>query len=282
MESPSGRESAWSACSSRTSRWRRARRWPWPAFARTPLAPGGCTARSCPSSGKPRPPAGSAGISSGCRSASVAPLELVSQLGRQALDDQRAGFFVVFDLRAQQVRFKADGQPFSAPGEAAELVQGALIRRNLRGQAVILVADVIVEGFRAFFVDQLREFFQAHRLAEFGLAAGVINQGFGFLAGGLFRQVFAFDEVTEGFEQGAGFAGAVDAFLAADEVAEILRNLFAVLAFDKRNVLLGLLVVLPLGNVDPRRQVQLAQIKVAGRGDVQRFGHGNAFAVEIG
>ena len=37
----------------------------------------------------------------------------------------------------------------------------------------------------------------------------------------------------------------------------------AVLALDKGDVLLGLLVVLPLGHVDPRREVQLAKVEVA-------------------
>nr|GFD21632.1 hypothetical protein [Tanacetum cinerariifolium] len=68
-------------------------------------------------------------------------------------------------------------------------------------------------------------------------------------------------------------------FLATDEVAEVFRDLLAVLAFDERDVLLGRLVVLPLGDIDPRREVQLAQIQMPGRRDVQRFVDRNAFAV---
>jgi hypothetical protein len=36
-------------------------------------------------------------------------LELISQLRWQPLDDQGAFFFIVFNLVAQQMRFKADG-----------------------------------------------------------------------------------------------------------------------------------------------------------------------------
>ncbi|MCY1178648.1 hypothetical protein D9M73_190090 [compost metagenome] len=134
--------------------------------------------------------------------------------------------------------FKADRQALGAPGEAAELVEGAFIGRDFRRQAVVLVADVLVEGPRAVFVDQPRKLLKGHRLAGLGLAGGVVDQGLGFLASGFFGQVLAFDEIAEGFEQGAGFAGAVDALLAADEVAEIFRDLLAVLAFDERDVLL--------------------------------------------
>lgn len=134
---------------------------------------------------------------------------------------------------------------------------------DLRRQTVVLVADVIVERLGAVLVDQLRELFQAHGFAELGLAAGVVHQGLGLFPGGVFRQVFAFDEVAERLEQGTGLARAVDAFLAADEVAEVLRDFLAVLALDERDVLFRLLVVLPLGDVDPRGQVQLAQVQVA-------------------
>ena len=177
------------------------------------------------------------------------------------------------------MRFEADRQAFGAAGEAAELIEGALVCRNLWREAVVLVANVIVEGLRAFFVDQLRQLLKAHRFAELGLAAGVVDQSLGFLAGRVFRQVFALDKVAEGFEQGAGLAGAVDAFLAADEVAEIFRDLLAILALDERNVLFGLLVVLPLGNVDPRCQMQLAKVEMARRRHVELVGHRHAFAV---
>ena len=73
---------------------------------------------------------------------------------RQAFDHQRAGFFVELYLGAQQVRFEADRQAFGAACEAAELVEGALVRWNLRGQAVILVADEVGERFRLVVVDK--------------------------------------------------------------------------------------------------------------------------------
>ena len=62
-------------------------------------------------------------------------------------------------------------------------------------------------------------------------------------------------------------------------IVDFLYFDLAVLAFDKRDVLLGLLVVLPFGHVDARRQVQLAEVQVARRGHVQLVGHRHAFAV---
>ena len=49
---------------------------------------------------------------------------------------------------------EADGHTFSSTGESPELVQGALIGWDLSRQAVVLVADEVIEGFRSVFVDQ--------------------------------------------------------------------------------------------------------------------------------
>src|SRR3990167_9081445 len=209
----------------------------------------------------------------------LAALELIGQLRRQIANHQGVAAFVIFDLRTQQVRLETDREAFGTAGKALELAEGAFVRRDLRRQAVVLVADMVVEGLGPLFVDQPREFGQGHGLAQLGLAAGITDQGLGLLSGLFFWQVFAFDEVAEGLEQGAGLARAVDAFLAADKVAEVFRDLLAVLALDKGDVLLGVGIVLPLGNIDPRRQMQLAQVQVLGRGHVQRFVHRHAFAV---
>ena len=64
---------------------------------------------------------------------------------------------------------KADRKPLSASSESSELVQRALIRLNLRRQAVVLISDEVIEGFRAVFVDQLRQFVEGDWFAEFGL-----------------------------------------------------------------------------------------------------------------
>ncbi len=73
--------------------------------------------------------------------------------------------------------------------------------------------------------------------------------------------VLAFHEIAEGFQQGARLARRIHPFLAADEVAEIVGDLLPALALDERDVLLRLLVVAPFGNVDPRGQVQLAEVQ---------------------
>src|SRR5690606_29509587 len=155
-----------------------------------------------------------------------------------------------------------DRQPLSATGEAAKLVERALVRRKFRGHAVILVADVIVEGLGPLFVDQPGKLFQRNRLADLRLAAGVAHQRAGFLPRLFLGQILVLDEVTESLEQRARLARSIDSFLSTDEITEVLRNLLAVLALDKRDVLLGLLVVLPLGNIDPRGQVQLAKVQM--------------------
>src|SRR5690606_226132 len=209
----------------------------------------------------------------------LAALQLVDQLGWQLTDDQHVAGFVIFDLRTQQVRRETDRQPLGAAGEATKLVERALVGRKFRGHAVILVADVTVEGLGPFFVDQPRKFSQRHRFTNLRLAAGIAHQRAGFLPGLFLGQVFVLDEIAEGLEQRTGLARTVDPFLATDEVAEILRDLLAVLALDERDVLFGLLVVLPLGDIDPRGQVQLAEIQVPRGRYVQRLGNGDALAV---
>ena len=177
------------------------------------------------------------------------------------------------------MRLEADRQAFGAAGESAELVEGALVRRDFRRQAVVLVTDVVVERPRLLVVHQFRERVEGHRLADARLGGGVVDQRLGLLAGLLLGHVLAFHEIAEGLEQGARFARRIDPFLAADEVAEIVGDLLPALALDERDVLLRLLVVAPFGNVDPRGQVQLAEVQVARRGDLQRLVHRHAFAV---
>ena len=55
------------------------------------------------------------------------------------------------------------------------------------------------------------------------------HQGAGLLGGRFLRQVLALDEVAEGLEEGTSFTGAINAFLAADKVAEVVGELSAVL-----------------------------------------------------
>src|SRR5690606_17292819 len=180
----------------------------------------------------------------------LAALQLVDQLGRQLADDQHVTGFVIFDFRTQQVRLETDRQPLGAAGEATKLVERALVGLNFRGHAVLLVADVVVEGLGPFFVDKTLMLFTLDRLADFRMAAGIAHQCAGFLPRLLLGQVFVLDEIAEGLEQRTGLTRSVDPFLAANEVAEVLRDLLAVLALDERDVLFGLLVVLPLGDID--------------------------------
>lgn len=110
----------------------------------------------------------------------LAPLQLIHQGGRKALDDQGPCRFVIFDLIPQQVRFEADRQPLGTPGETAELVESALVRGDFRRQAVVLVADVVVERLGPVLVDQAGQLFKGYRLAQLGLGSGVLDQGLGF------------------------------------------------------------------------------------------------------
>src|SRR5690606_26132885 len=126
---------------------------------------------------------------------------------------------------------------------------------------------------------QAGELLHGDRLAQARLGAGVVHQGLGLLAGLLFGQVLVLHVIAERLEQRAGLARRVDALLAADEVAEVIRDLLAVAALDEGDVLLRLAVVLPFGNVDARRQVQLAEIQVLGRRHLQRLGDRHPLAV---
>ena len=78
---------------------------------------------------------------------------------------------------------EADRKPLSATGEASELVKRALIGWNLRRQVVVLVANEVIEGFRAVFVDQLLQFVDSDRFANLGLGHGVADQRMSLLAG---------------------------------------------------------------------------------------------------
>ena len=109
--------------------------------------------------------------------------------------------------------FEGDSQAFSTSGKALELLQSPLVRRNFRGQTIVLVPDVVVEGFRSVFVDQARKFVQGYRLPESRLGVGVINQRVGFLPGSCFWQVFAFNEVGECIQQSSRLAWGIVAFL---------------------------------------------------------------------
>lgn len=101
----------------------------------------------------------------------VLPLrELVFELARNVADDQHIAIFIVLNRRSQMMGFEGDSQAFSTSGKALELLQSPLVRRNFRGQTIVLVPDVVVEGFRSVFVDQARKFVQGYRLPESRLA----------------------------------------------------------------------------------------------------------------
>ena len=174
---------------------------------------------------------------------------------------------------------ETDRQPFGTAGETAELVEGALVRRDFRREAVIFVADVVVEGTWGLFVHQLGKGIQGHRLADLRLAGGVVHQHVSLRTGLFFGQVFAFHEVAEGLEQSAGLARSIHALGAADEVAEVVQSFPAALALDEGDVLLGVLVIAPLGDVDPRGHVQLAEVQVTRGSDLERLSHRHALAV---
>lgn len=83
-------------------------------------------------------------------------------------------------LEPSKCASKLMDKPSARPVKRRNWLRVRFIRGDFRRQPVVLVADVVVEGFRAIFVDQLGQFCQPHRLAELGLAAGVIHQGLGF------------------------------------------------------------------------------------------------------
>ncbi len=88
------------------------------------------------------------------------------------------GFRDIAEL-ALAVQFVEQRQAFGAAGEAAELVEGALVRRDFRRQAVVLVTDVVVERPRLLVVHQFRKRVEGHRLADARLRGGVVDQRLG-------------------------------------------------------------------------------------------------------
>ena len=166
-------------------------------------------------------------------------------------------------------------QPFSPASEAAEFVQGFLVRRQRGGKPVVLGLDEVVKALRLVLIEQLRQLVEDNRLTQFGLSHGVAGQGAGLFTGRLFAQVLAFNEVTERLEQGTGFVRAINAFLTADEVAEVLVDPATLFALEVRDVLLRLRVVLPLAEVDACRQADVVQVQALHCHQVELFGHGH-------
>ena len=204
-------------------------------------------------------------------------LELLSQLSRQSAQRQRAAGCVELDLVAQQVRLEADRHALGPPSEAPEFVERLLVRRQAVGNPVVLRPDEVVEVLRTVFVDQARQFVEGDRLAQLGLGHGVADQGVRLLAGRIFDHVLAFNEVAERLQQLARLARRVDPFLAADEVAEVVVELAALLALQVRDVLLRLAVVLPFADVDARGQTDVVQVQAFHRHQGKLFGHGHRF-----
>src|SRR5690554_7115067 len=113
------------------------------------------------------------------RDLALAIAQLLDQpLGGMA-DDQGILALVVLHPLAEQVSLEADRQPVGLAIELEEVVEGALVRRNLRRQAVVLVADVVVERPGVLLIQHPGQLFQRHLLALAGLAVDVAGHGLG-------------------------------------------------------------------------------------------------------
>src|SRR5690606_38771154 len=99
------------------------------------------------------------------RDLALAIEQLLDQpLGGMA-DDQGILALVVLHPLAEKVSLEADRQPVGLAIELEEVVEGALVRRNLRRQAVVLVADVVVERPGVLLIQHPGQLFQRHLLA---------------------------------------------------------------------------------------------------------------------